>query len=119
MHRSLSIAIIGVIAACVAGAPRDSRAEFQDGNSFYETCSDPGDEQAMAYCVGYAAAIADVLGKGNEDIAHWYACIPPDATQGDVLKKATQWLAEHPDNRGASGAHNMAQAMAKAYPCDR
>ena len=119
MRRNLSISIVSLAIVLAIGARHESRADFQDGDTLYQKCTETGDGQAVAFCVGYAAAIADVLGRGDEDIAHWYACIPAGTTQGEIFEVARQWLHDHPDNRDASASDNLAQAMSDAYPCSK
>lgn len=96
-----------------------TRADFKNGEELHGVCRTPNDPQAQAYCVGYVAAIADVLGTGKGTISGWRACIPPKTTQGQVATIAIQWLEKHPENR-IFGANNLvAQALASAFPCSK
>lgn len=92
-------------------------ADFKDGEELYGLCTTPNDKRANSFCVGYVAAIADVLGTGDGSISGWRACLPSSATQGEVAEVAIQWLKNHPENRAFGASDVVAQALAHTYPC--
>lgn len=96
-----------------------AQADFKTGEELYEFCQAPDDVRAQSFCVGYVAAIADVLGAGTGNISDWRACIPAEATQGNVATIAIEWLSKHPDTRAFGASHLVAQALANRYPCSR
>ncbi|MGF1612880.1 MAG: Rap1a/Tai family immunity protein [Gammaproteobacteria bacterium] len=96
-----------------------ARADFKTGEELYGLCMAPDDVRGHSFCVGYVAAIADVLGAGTGTISDWRACIPAKATQGEVATIAIEWLREHPDNRAFGASNVIAQALANRYPCSR
>lgn len=114
MSRTVSTAL--VLTALLTLAPY-TRSDFQTGQKLLESCAADQDPRAHAFCVGYVAAIADVLGRGEEDISSWYACIPEDTTQGQAAEVAIQWLETHADTQQHTAADLIAQSLAKAYPC--
>ncbi|ADE16742.1 conserved hypothetical protein [Nitrosococcus halophilus Nc 4] len=97
--------------------PQIAWSDFQNGNQLLKNCTAKNDIQAKAYCIGYVAAIADVLGVGDREIGGWYACLPSHATQGDVVEIAVNWLKKHPSVRGEGASDIAAHALAKAFPC--
>jgi hypothetical protein len=92
-------------------------SDFQSGGQLLQNCTQENNVQAQAYCIGYIAAIADVLGRGEEDISGWWACLPSNATQGDVVEVAASWLKEHPSVHDAGASDIVAHALSRAYPC--
>jgi hypothetical protein len=101
----------------VLSLPQTTWGDFQSGDQLLQNCTQKRDIQAQAYCVGYVAAIADVLGVGEGDISGWRACLPSSATQGDIVEIAVSWLKEHPSIRNAGASDIVAHALARAYPC--
>jgi hypothetical protein len=119
---ALGIAVLRTVSTTLALAgllilAPHARGDFQTGQKLLESCTADRDSRASAFCVGYVAAIADVLGRGEEDISSWYACIPEDATQGQAAEAAIRWLETHADTRHYTAADLVAQSLAKAYPC--
>jgi hypothetical protein len=92
-----------------------AHADFKGGEELYELCTRPDDVRAHSFCVGYVAAIGDVLGDGV--VSGWRACLPSKATQGEVARIAIQWMKAHPENRGFGASDVAAQALAHSYPC--
>ncbi len=112
-----AIAILMLLGALAVA--KTAAADFKDGEELYQLCIEPKDVQANSFCVGYVAAIADVLGTGDGSVSGWRACLPAEATQGKVASIAIQWLEEHPENRTFGASDLIAQALARTYPCTR
>jgi hypothetical protein len=94
-----------------------ARADFQTGSTLLANCDKADDDIALAYCIGYLTAIADVIGPGDEEISYWRACIPKGVTQGEIFEKIKTWLAEHPENADVAASDNVAHGLARIYPC--
>jgi len=106
------------LAACLLSFVGGARADFQTGAKLQQACAKSGDAVALAYCLGYIAAIADAIGNGDEEISYWDACIPTGTTQGEIFDKMQAWLAEHPQNAEIAASDNIAQGLAAVYPCN-
>ena len=52
-----------------------ARADFQTGSTLLANCDKADDDIALAYCIGYLTAIADVIGPGDE-VFHWSGILP-------------------------------------------
>lgn len=112
-----AIAILVLLSALALA--KTAAADFKSGEDLYRVCTEPNDARAHSFCVGYVAAIADVLGTGDGQVSGWRACLPPEATQGKVARIAIQWLEEHPENRAFGASDLIAQALAHLYPCTK
>lgn len=99
--------------------PQIAWSDFQNGEQLFKNCTQENDIQAQAYCVGYVAAIADVLGVGDGEIGEWRACLPSHATQREVIEIAVNWLKKHPAIRSEGASDIVAHALAEAFPCPR
>jgi hypothetical protein len=82
------------------------------GNDLHRWCQ-PADN---ALCVGYATAIADVLNSGTV-VNGSQACIPSDASRGQLAAVTKKYLEDYPETRHFLGAQLVADAFAKAFPC--
>ena len=89
------------------------RAEFIDGNTLHERCS--GDDIYKLYCMGYSAAVTDVMEKNT--IYGWSACVSKNVTAAQVADFVTSWLDSHPEKRHYTAPSLVAQALAEAFPC--
>lgn len=110
-----AIAILVLLSALAVA--KTATADFQGGEQLYQLCTKPNDVRANSFCLGYVAGIADVLGTGDGEVSGWRACLPPEATQGEVAEIAVQWLKEHPENRAFGASDLVAQALSRTYPC--
>lgn len=118
--RTLPLATCLAAALILGGLTAESaRADFQTGGTLLQNCNNAENDVALAYCVGYMTAVADVIGNGDEEISYWDACLPEDATQGEVFEKLKTWLTEHPQNADAAATDNIAQGLATLYPCGK
>lgn len=98
---------------------KSAPADFKNAEELYDLCVAPNDVRANSFCVGYVAAIGDVLGTGDGNISGWRACLPSSATQGEVAKAAVKWLKDHRGNGAVGASDVIAQALSQAYPCAR
>ena len=94
-----------------------ARADFQTGGTLLANCEKADDDVALAYCIGYFTAIADVIGPGDEEISFWRACLPEGVTQGEIFEKLKGWLKDHPQNTDVAASDNVAHGLASLYPC--
>ena len=90
-------------------------ADFLTGNTLYDLCSSEI-SQKKGICAGYVTAIADVL--ASSPLYGEEACIPTEATAGQVLDVVEQWLSQYPEQRHYT-AHILAVlALSDAFPCN-
>lgn len=112
-------AIVILVLFSALALAHSAQADFKGGEELYGLCIRPNDVRALSFCIGYVAAIGDVLGTGDGVISGWRACLPPGATQGEVAQIAIQWMKEHPENRAFGASDVVAQALANTYPCSK
>ena len=89
------------------------RAEFINGNILHERCS--GDDYGKIYCMGYSAAVSDVM--ETQVVAGWTACVSKNANVAQVTDIVTRWLANNPQKRHYAANGLIAQALAETFPC--
>lgn len=89
-----------------------------DGNHLLEMCREGavGDGYFQGgYCIGYTASVADVLGQYL--INGYSACIPSEATYGQISEVVLKYLNDNPQMRHYN-AHGLAAiALSEAFPC--
>jgi hypothetical protein len=109
--KRLSILLLTV--ALSSGA----QAAFVDGNRLLSDCSAGG---SQAFCLGYIAAISDALsltGIAPSTVANYRACVPSEATNGQIADAVRQYLEHNPAFRHLSAPGLVAEALSQAFPC--
>jgi hypothetical protein len=90
-------------------------AKFMSGNDLFSSCSkDTSFEKG--YCLGYVVGVADTLTE--DTISGFSACIPANATQGQLRSIVTKWLQDNPRYRHYSAGSLAAAAISNAFPCN-
>ena len=89
------------------------RAEFVNGNILHEWCS--GDDYGKIYCMGYSAAVSDVMDEHT--VYGWSACVPNDVMLSQLTDIVTRWLDNNPQKRHYAAQGLIAEALAEAFPC--
>jgi hypothetical protein len=101
-------------------------AQYQTGKALLDLCARHGKEPAAAdsdaqvlrevaataTCRGYLMGVADRV----EDDAG-VACIPPEATVGELLSALRGYAERHPDELHRPASQVVAGALRRAYPC--
>jgi hypothetical protein len=89
-----------------------------DGNHLLKMCreGEVGDGYfQQGYCIGYTASIADVL---RQDLINGYsACVPSDATYGQISDVVLKYLNDNPQMRHYTAPGLAAIALSEAFPC--
>jgi len=114
MRGLISIWCLAMVLICAA---IPAKAQGEAGNALLESCTASANPADMERCIGYVAAIADVMRNGNA-IYGWFAC-PPAADSRqifDAVMKFRQW---RKDLRHYSASALTAHALAATYPCLR
>lgn len=74
------------------------------------------DERDRNGSFAYVAAIADALNLGTS-IEGWKACLPQQATVGEVREVARKFLEASPQRRQVAAASLVARALEDKFPC--
>jgi hypothetical protein len=69
-------AILILVLFSALALAQSAPADFKDAEDLYELCVAPNHARASLFCVGYSAAIDDVLGTGDGSISRWRAFLP-------------------------------------------
>ena len=72
--------------------------------------------EMYAACRAYIAAVADMMDAGAV-LGNHRACLPDEATKGQVTEAVIAWMRSHPDQRGQLAAQATARALAQSFPC--
>ena len=90
-------------------------ADFLNGNTLYDLCtSEVYYEKGI--CGGYVMAISDIL--TSSPLYGQEACIPTEATAGQVRDVVEQWLSQNPQERHYSSTSLAVLALTEAFPCN-
>jgi hypothetical protein len=110
---------LGIVAVAVAGmlCPSLAQAEFVSGNDLFTACSDVTSSFERGNCLGYISAVADTMALGAMPMTGWNACIPAEATRGQVRDVAVQYLQTHPALRHTGAESLVGAALTEAFPC--
>lgn len=90
-------------------------AEFKNGNDLHRDCAHK-DDYIEGVCLGYVIAIADVL--ASNPLYGFSACIPSNATAGQLMDVVRQWLNNNPQERHYTANSIVALALSDAFPCN-
>jgi Rap1a immunity proteins len=102
---------VGLAASSPASAAAPPSAGiFVTGEDLWTRCSGPSE----AFCAGYVAAIADILGTGKLALR---ACLPGSATLPELVEVIRRYLAEHPDERAYTAYSVASYALLQRFPC--
>lgn len=88
----------------------NAKAGFDDGNSLHENCQ-ASDDYKWFLCIAYI--------KGTIDASNTFAklaCIPPNATAGQLRDIVSKWLRENPEYRSSKAATLVLAAIKEAFP---
>lgn len=92
---------------------------FVNGNGLLEMCTVDREDalyfQKVARCSGYVAGIADAL--ANNPVNRYRACLPKQATVGQITDVVKLQLERHPELRHMAAAGLVAEALSIAFPC--
>jgi hypothetical protein len=85
-------------------------ADFQDGNTLLQDCT----QQDLLFCVGYIDGIADALRKNWVD--GFRACLSENVTAGQLKDIVVQYLLLNPAVRHTAAVGLVSYAISKAFP---
>jgi hypothetical protein len=123
-----------IFAAAMLLAASSARADFYDGNEFYEYCTG-AKSLAIAYVGGWMDAylrdtdlanLAKITSPDSNTRQHitFYAdgikagiCIPPKVTLGQLVDVICKHLADHPQDRHLPMGQHLTTAFRTAWPC--
>jgi hypothetical protein len=116
-----------VLAAMVAmGAGLPVRAagtdlEFFIGEGLYGQCSaDPAQADGAAKrarCEGYVLGVSDALQAAAGAGGRAVVCLPPSATEPQMVETVRAFLDAHPEKRQIAAQDLVREALSAAYPC--
>jgi hypothetical protein len=105
-----------LVACALFAMASAARADFDTGHRLLEKCQSPQLDQT-SYCLGYVAAVSDAV-RSNY-LGDWTACIPHEATLGQVRDIAVGFLERQPATRDLAAWSLISRALAEAWPCSR
>ena len=108
MKPLLNILVIGLL---VATTPARAVGSFNDGNDLLKRCSEPKGAFGGAYCLGYAAGIADHMAR-NRTLDD---CIPREVSIGQVRDVIVARLRNYPEERHFTAASLAENALIDAF----
>lgn len=106
----------GILCAISVGGTPAHASSFKNGNDLLAQC-DNSLESAWGVCLGYIVGVADAM-DGNS-LNGYAACIPSQATQGQVHDVVLRWMGQHPELRHFAAAGLVAHSLQDAFPCGR
>jgi len=114
----------------IAGQVHAEEAFKFDGNHLLEACSaadrfGEGDyrsgwreDSAFYLCHGYVRGVMDTLdAMVIASKLPQGACVPPDITQGQIIRVFVKFLRDHPEDLHLRGNLLFMRAIARSYPC--
>lgn len=123
MVKSATAVLTAIFAATAGLSARAAGTdlEFFIGEGLYAQClADPAqaDGQARrARCEGYILGVSDALqaeaGAGGRAVV----CLPPTATEPQLVETVRAFLEAHPEKRQIAAQDLVREALAAAYPC--
>ena len=105
--------LFGIVITVLLAVSTGAKADFRSGNKLYADCTSP---MGPIYCDFYVAGISDAA-QGSPGVYGFKVCAPADATLGQMVDIARQYLAAHPERRHRGAAGLVAHALAQAFPC--
>lgn len=121
------ILLIFVCLCAAASAPAQ-----ETGSMILEKCRalDQGNADKpveVGFCAGFMTAAHEMLGvwrAGDEALSRSHytlaeACIPPEATKGQLVKVFLKYLDDHPELLHERAILLYLTAMQKAFPCKK
>ena len=113
----IAIAAVGTAALI---APRVAPAQFYDGNKLYGFCTARESEatyyQQDARCTAYIIGAVDELTLLQQ--AHGLpACLPANATVGQLRDVVEKYLRDHPEKRAFAASAMVSVALREAFAC--
>ena len=103
------------VALLVGRAEAQGVAAFESGNQLLAKC-----DRSADFCFGFVEAIADAMNAARSSsgtVGGWTACIPAGAASDQAGDIAVTYLRNHPEQRHASAASVLGNALANALPC--
>jgi hypothetical protein len=97
--------------------PQAGRTTFMSGNDLFDACGSP---QRALVCFGYIEGIADAMQSTRNaggSLAGVRACLPEDATLGQLKDIVINFLRDHPETRHFTALSITAYAFSAAFPC--
>ena len=112
MKKTMQTATV-VFLTCAVMTPW-AQASFISGNELLASCQDKN-IFSQGDCIGFTSGISDAMAWNVLNGST--ACVPNQATRGQVRDIAVQFLVKHPELRHHTASYLVTQALSKAFPC--
>jgi len=117
--RSATFGIFATVLVTLQPVHAQTGTGFATGDTLKVRCENANDDTAVAWCLGYVTAIADVMAANNR-VNGFKGCIPSaGVTMGQIEDVVSLYLNAHPESRHALAAGLAAHALEDAFPCKR
>jgi len=101
--------------SCALMVPQASaEGWFLTGNNLLQKCQDRNLLE-QGECLGFTSGVSDAM--GHNALNGWTSCVPLQATRGQIMDIAVQFLVKHPESRHFAASFLVARALDAAFPC--
>ena len=119
MKRSAAVVAV-VLAAAGLAAPASKAAttsdlEYYTGATLFTQCQ--AKDAAALRCAGYVMGVSDAQQARQGAGAPGRVCLPPTATETQIVATVVGYLAAHPEKRPLAAQDLVLEALAATYPC--
>ena len=98
--------IPALLVATMAVGP--ASASYYNGNDMYAACR----RDSQIFLMGYTMGVVDAL-------ANYEACIPEEATVGQLVDVVCQYIKNNPSRRHVEGESLVFFSIRDAFPCKK